>query len=122
MDVARTVISALGLTDPVPDAHDPAALRTKALSILAKLPIAIAAFKGARHGSAAKSFAENVLQMLCPGEHSPAAVRCFEVSLILYAERGFSASSYTARVAASTRTDWYAALTAGAGALQGAAA
>jgi citrate synthase len=124
MDVARTVISALGLTDPVPDAHDPVAMRTKALSILAKLPVAIAAFQGARHSSKVtpsptKPFAENVLQMLCPGVHSAATVRCFEVSLILYAEHGFSASSYTARVAASTRTDLYAALTAGASALQG---
>jgi citrate synthase len=46
-------------------------------------------------------------------------VRCFEISLILYAEHGFNASTFTARVITSTLSDLYSAITGAIGALKG---
>ena len=46
-------------------------------------------------------------------------MRCFEISLILYAEHSFNASTFTARVVASTLSDIYSAVTAAIGALKG---
>ncbi|MDT0478440.1 citrate/2-methylcitrate synthase, partial [Streptomyces sp. DSM 41014] len=49
----------------------------------------------------------------------PEVVHCFEVSLILYAEHSFNASTFTARVVTSTLSDLYSAVTAAIGALKG---
>jgi citrate synthase len=46
-------------------------------------------------------------------------VKAFEVSLVLYAEHGFNASTFTARVVTSTESDLYSAVTAAIGALKG---
>ena len=46
-------------------------------------------------------------------------VRCFEISLVLYAEHGFNASTFTARVITSTLSDLYSAITGAIGALKG---
>jgi len=46
-------------------------------------------------------------------------VRAFEVSLILYAEHSFNASTFTARVVTSTLSDLHSAVTAAIGALKG---
>ena len=45
--------------------------------------------------------------------------RAMDVSLILYAEHEFNASTFTARIVASTLSDFYSAITAGIGALRG---
>ncbi|HLI42262.1 MAG TPA: citrate/2-methylcitrate synthase, partial [Streptosporangiaceae bacterium] len=49
----------------------------------------------------------------------PQVARAFETSLILYAEHSFNASTFTARVVASTLSDAYSAVTAAIGALKG---
>ncbi len=49
----------------------------------------------------------------------PEVVRVFEISLILYAEHGFNASTFTARVITSTLSDLYSAITGAIGALKG---
>lgn len=46
-------------------------------------------------------YAENFFHMCFGALPSPEAVRCFEVSLILYAEHSFNASTFTARVVTS---------------------
>ncbi len=57
---------------------------------------------------------------MCFGEvPAPEIVHCFEISLILYAEHSFNASTFTARVVASTLSDIYSAVTAAIGALKG---
>jgi 2-methylcitrate synthase len=57
---------------------------------------------------------------MCFGAVPPkAVVRAFDVSLILYAEHSFNASTFTARVVASTRADIYGAVTAAIAALKG---
>ena len=63
--------------------------------------------------------AANLLYMVDgrrPEEH---AVRALDVALMLYSEHGFNASSFAARVAASTLADLHAAVTAGIAALMG---
>jgi len=65
-------------------------------------------------------YTENFLQM-CFGEvPEPEVVKAFEQSMILYAEHGFNASTFAARVVTSTQSDIYSAVTGAIGALKGA--
>ena len=63
--------------------------------------------------------AANFLYMLRGTEPTPATTRAFDVSLILYAEHEFNASTFTARVVCSTESDLHSAITAAIGALKG---
>ncbi|EDY50447.1 bifunctional 2-methylcitrate synthase/citrate synthase [Streptomyces clavuligerus] len=125
MDVLRTAVSFLGAEDPTEDDGSPAANRTKSLTLLAKLPTVVAADHRRRRGLDPISpdpdlgYAENFFHM-CFGEvPDPDTVRCFEISLVLYAEHSFNASTFTARVVTSTLSDLYSAVTAAVGALKG---
>lgn len=53
------------------------------------------------------------------GEVHPEMIRTFDISLILYAEHDFNASTFAARVTASTRSDFYSAITSAIGTLRG---
>jgi citrate synthase len=125
MDVLRTAVSFFGAEDPAEDDGSPAANRAKSLALLAKLPTVVAADHRRRHGLApiqpdpSLGYAENFFHM-CFGEVPDAeVVRCFEISLVLYAEHSFNASTFTARVVTSTLADLYSAVTAAIGALKG---
>jgi citrate synthase len=125
MDVLRTAVSLLGAEDPAEDDGSPAANLAKSLTLLARLPVVVAADHRRRHGlepvrpDADLGYAENFFHM-CFGEvPDPAVVRCFEISLILYAEHSFNASTFTARVVTSTLSDLHSAVTAAIGALKG---
>jgi 2-methylcitrate synthase/citrate synthase II len=125
MDVLRTGVSALGHFDPqlADDGID--ANRAKAVRLLARIPVLI----GARHrGSRGLplvepnpelSFSGNLLYLITGKEPSPAHEQAMDISLILYAEHEFNASTFTARVVASTQSDIYSAITAAIGALKG---
>ena len=125
MDVLRTAVSCAGAFDPTPgDSSVPANLK-RSLSLMAKLPT-IAAFDQRRRRNQepiapdpALGFAANFLQMCFGSVPEPEIVAAFQVSLILYAEHGFNASTFTARVVTSTRSDLYSAVTAAIGALKG---
>jgi len=70
----------------------------------------------------ALGFAENLLYLLTDRHGDTAAramARVLDVSLILYAEHEFNASTFAARVAASTLTDLHAAITAAIASLKG---
>src|SRR5213593_4012894 len=128
MDILRTGVSLLGMTDP--DAADnsrEASLR-KSVRLLAQVPILIANAHRLAHAKRhvqprpAQSFAENLLYLLTDRHHdeqAKAMARVLDVSLILYAEHEFNASTFAARVAASTLTDLRAAVTAAIAALKG---
>ncbi len=65
------------------------------------------------------SYSENFLNM-CFGSVPPKhVVKAFDVSLILYAEHSFNASTFATRVVTSTMSDIYSSVTAGIGALKG---
>lgn len=124
MDVMRTVVSWLGARDPEEDATDTASLRAHGLRLLAVLPTVIAFDLRRRRGlepippDHTRGYSENFLHM-CFGEAAAVDVRAFDVSMILYAEHSFNASTFTARVVTSTTSDYYSAITAAIGALQG---
>lgn len=125
MDVLRTAISYLGADDPTEDDNSVAANRVKAEAMLARLPTVVAADHRRRQGldpiqpDPGLDYAENFFHM-CFGEvPETEVVRCFEVSMILYAEHSFNASTFTARVVTSTLSDIYSSVTAAIGALKG---
>src|SRR5262249_38820985 len=102
MDVLRTGVSILAHDDPdLADNSGPANLR-KAERLLAKIPLIIAEYYRATKGQpvvAAKpelGFAANMLYMLNGKTPSAEDTKAFDVSLILYAEHEFNASTFTA--------------------------
>ncbi|HIW61668.1 MAG TPA: bifunctional 2-methylcitrate synthase/citrate synthase [Candidatus Stackebrandtia excrementipullorum] len=125
MDALRTAVSHIGAEDPLEDSNRPKHNVAKAVSLFAKLPTVVAAEQRRRNGlepiapDPARGFAENFLYMC--GHTSPATeiVDAFETSLILYAEHGFNASTFTARVVTSTLSDFYSSVIAAIGALKG---
>ncbi|MFD4913463.1 bifunctional 2-methylcitrate synthase/citrate synthase [Streptomyces virginiae] len=125
MDVLRTAVSVFGSQDPTEDDGSTEANRTKSLALLAKLPVVVAADHRRRRGLPAVQpdpslgYAENFFRMCFGDVPAPEVVRCFEISLILYAEHSFNASTFTARVVTSTLSDLYSAVTAAIGALKG---
>lgn len=125
MDTIRTGVSFMGMEDERIWDNDEATNRDKALRLFAKIPTIIAADYRARKGQeiiAPKkdlTFSENFFHM-CFGEVPQAeVVRAFDVSLVLYAEHGFNASTFTSRVITSTLSDMYSAVTGAIGSLKG---
>ena len=125
MHVLRTAVSAMGMFDSDPNPVEPAAYGRRALSILAKAPAIIASFDARRNGrpvtppDASLSFAGNFLWMLNGRRPTPAMERAFDVCMILHADHGLNASTFTARVIASTLSDIYSAMSGAIGALRG---
>lgn len=125
MDVMRTGASALAHWDPEAQDHSPQAVLRKAERLTAQLPVVLAARQRLAEGKepvAADpklSLAANLLWMLFRRPASDEAARALDVSLILYAEHELNASTFTARVVASTLSDYHSAITAAIGALKG---
>ena len=125
MDVLRTGISYLGAQDAREDDNAPEANLAKSLDMMAKIPTIVAAEQRRRRGLApippdpTLSLAENFLAMCFGTLPEPEIVRCFEISLVLYAEHSFNASTFTARVIISTLSDIYSAVVGAIGALKG---
>jgi 2-methylcitrate synthase len=125
MDTIRTAVSFMGLEDPEAANNSEAATRNKALRLLAKIPTAIALDYRNRQGKRAVnpredlSFAENFFHMCFGKVPAREVVKAFDVSLILYAEHGFNASTFTARTVTSTQADIHGAITAAIAALKG---
>ncbi|MFI9271248.1 bifunctional 2-methylcitrate synthase/citrate synthase [Kitasatospora sp. NPDC052896] len=125
MDVLRTAVSFFGAEDPTEDDDRPAPNLAKSLTLLARLPTVVAADQRRRQGldpiapDPGLGYAENFFHMCFGTVPAPEVVRCFEISLVLYAEHSFNASTFTARVVTSTLSDLYSAVTAAIGALKG---
>jgi len=125
MDVARTVVSVMGLEDKETNNNSPAANMRKAIRIFAKTPTAIAAFFRARKGKNVippkkkLSFSENFFYMCFGKVPKKEIVKAFDVSLILYAEHGFNASTFTARTITSSLSDIHGAITGAIASLKG---
>ena len=125
MDTLRTGVSFLGMEDDRIWDDSPATNMDKYIQLLAKIPTIIAAAYRHKEG---KEFiapktdltaSENFFYM-CFGEvPAPEVIKAFDVSLILYAEHSFNASTFTTRVITSTTSDIYSAVCGGIGALKG---
>ncbi len=125
MDTVRTGVSFLGMEDPRTFDNSTATNRDKALRLLAAIPTIIAADYRARNGKEIIApredldYSENFFHM-CFGEiPREEVVKAFEVSLVLYAEHGFNASTFTSRVITSTTSDMFSAVVGAIGALKG---
>lgn len=125
MDSIRTAVSFLGAEDARVWDASPATNMDKAIMLLAKIPTMVAAdfrFKKGLDFIAPKSdlsIAENFFHMCFGKVPQKEIVKAFDVSLILYAEHSFNASTFTSRVVTSTQSDIYSATVAGIGALKG---
>lgn len=128
MDILRTSVSLLGMADPDASDNSHAANVRKAVRLLAHIPLIIATAhrlaNGKRHvgPQADLSFAENLLCLLTDrrgDDTARAMARVLDVSLTLYAEHEFNASTFSARVTASTMTDLHSAITSAIGTLKG---
>ena len=126
MDVLRTGVSALGCTEPEPEAHDVEVARGVADRLLACTgSMLLYWLHYARSGRRIEvetdddSIGGHFLHLL-HGKPAPASwVRAMHTSLILYAEHEFNASTFTARVVAGTGSDMHSAVTGAIGALRG---
>lgn len=125
MDSIRTAVSFLGCEDTRVWDADAKTNLDKAMILLAKIPTLIAAdyrFKKGLDFIPPKkdlSMAENFFHMCFGKVPQKEIVKAFDVSLILYAEHSFNASTFTSRVVTSTQSDIYSATVAGIGALKG---
>jgi 2-methylcitrate synthase/citrate synthase II len=125
LDALRTAVSALGHfdQDAADNSHD-ANLR-KAERLLAQIPVAVADHhrlaKGLQPVLARQDLgqAANFLFMLRDAEPTSEEVKALDVSLILYAEHEFNASTFAGRVIVSTLSDMHSGITGAIGALKG---
>ncbi len=129
MDVLRSAVSILAHTDPDCQDNSPDANLRKAKRLLAKIPTMIGHMQNVIDGRAivgresggdpALGHAANLLYLMTG--HTPPAeyARVVDVSLILYAEHDFNASTFTGRVIAGTLSDLHGAVAGGIAALKG---
>lgn len=127
MAVLRTVVSGLGLIDLLADDIKLEAARKKALRLTAVFPTIIAAWERIRCNLEPVAprneldLAANFLYMLNGKEPNPDAVTALDAYLVLLADHGFNASTFSARVTTGTLSDMYSAITSALGTLKGAA-
>jgi len=123
MDSIRTAVSFFGSEDT--RIWDKSSNLDKAMLMLAKIPTMIAADYRFKKGldfippNPQLSMAENFFHMCFGKIPSADVVKAFDVSLTLYAEHSFNASTFATRVIASTESDIYSATVGGIGALKG---
>ncbi len=125
MDVVRTAVSIIGANDADAADDSPASNLTKSISLLAKLPAIVAYDQRRRRGQDLVEprddlgYSANFLHMTFGEVPELVVVSAFDVSMILYAEHSFNASTFTARVITSTLADLYSAVVGAIGALKG---
>ncbi|MCU4751034.1 citrate synthase [Halobacteria archaeon AArc-curdl1] len=127
MAALRTATSMLSATEPEGDANaeDLDASLRKGRRITAKIPTVLAAFERYRQGdepvdpNPELGLAANFLYMFTGTEPDEIAAETFDQALILHADHGLNASTFTSMVIASTMADVYSAITGGIGALSG---
>lgn len=125
MDTLRTAVSYVGCKDTRIWDSSPEVNYDKYLILLGRIPSIIAACY--RHSKGLDiippdpklSMSANFFHMCFGKVPSDEIVKALDASLILYAEHSFNASTFTARVIASTTSDIYSAVTGAIGALKG---
>ncbi|WP_258805533.1 bifunctional 2-methylcitrate synthase/citrate synthase [Pseudarthrobacter sp. NS4] len=125
MDVCRTAASVMGARHPLAEDPSREANMAKAIDLFSAMPAVVAYDQRRRHGQAVVEprddlgYSANFLWMTFGEEQVPEVVEAFNVSMILYAEHSFNASTFTARVITSTLSDLHSAVTGAIGALKG---
>jgi citrate synthase len=125
MAILRSGVSLLSHVDPEVEDNSPEAELRKAKRLLAKIPTIIGHCQMSREGKTPVKpdpkldHAANLLWMMSGSKPSDIAAKVMDVSLILYAEHDFNASTFTCRCIASTESDMHSAVCGGIGALKG---
>jgi citrate synthase len=125
MAALRTGVSLLGCYDPDAEVEDMAARRRIAVRLVAQIPTLIAAFERMRQSCDPVAPREdlghtaNFLHMLNGSAPTETATQAVDTYLVLLADHGFNASTFSARVTASTLADMYSAITTALGTLKG---
>lgn len=126
MDVLRTAVSVYGCVLPESHSQEPAGARVIADRLIAALSAALCYwFQFSRHGrrisveTEEDSIGGHFLHLLHGRVPPQSWTRAMHVSLILYAEHEFNASTFTARVIAGTGSDLYSCVGGAIGALRG---
>jgi citrate synthase len=128
MAALRTVVSSLSAYDEDADHEDVTdreANVRKGRRITAKIPTALAAFNRLRNGEEVVSprqdlgHAANFLYMLNGEEPDEVLADTFDMALVLHADHGLNASTFSAMVTASTLSDVHSAVTSAVGTLAG---
>ena len=127
MDVVRTATSSLASFYPESEKHDEQSALAAANRLIAGSPSALLYwYHFTHHGkkistnTGADGVAEHFLQLFLQDKPKQSWVKAMQASFILYAEHEFNASTFTARVIASTGSDIYSSITGAIGALRGA--
>ena len=125
MSVLRSTVSLLGVYNVHAEENSLEALYDQSIQIMAKVPTIIATFARLRRGlvpiepRSDLGFAANFLYMLNGEEPSELQVKAFSKALVLHADHELNASTFAARVTASTLTDLYSCVTTAIGTLKG---
>jgi len=126
MDVLRTAVSVLGTIQPEKEDHNVAGARDIIDKLLASLPSALMYWYHFSHNGRTievetddESIGAHFLHLLHGRKPSASWQTAMQVSLNLYAEHEFNASTFTSRVIAGTGSDVYSAITGAIGALRG---
>ena len=126
MDVMRTGVSVLGCTLPEKDDHNAPGARDIADRLMASFgSMLLYWYHFSTNGKRIEvetdddSIGGHFLHLLHGVKPSDSWVKAMHVSLILYAEHEFNASTFTSRVIAGTGSDFYSAITGAIGALRG---
>ncbi len=125
MEVLRTAISALGVFDSQCDDKSQEGIIAKGIRLTSQIPMIVAAHERIRNNmepltpNTEISHAAHFLYQLTGQLPSDDSAKLFDKDLVLHAEHGSNASSFTARVVAGTNANVYASVTAAVGALSG---
>lgn len=125
MVMLRSAVSDLALYDPETEDNSPEANRRKAIRLVARVSTIIAGFhrihnkKKVVRPDPKQGMAYNFLKMFTGRKPTKDEVKAMELMYVLHAEHEFNASTFAARVTASTLADIYAGVTAAIGALIG---
>ena len=125
MSALRTAVSMAGHLDHECEDNEPEAELAKSIRLTAMIPTLIGAHQTALddkdevHADSELSHAGNLLWCMTGKRPSELATKVMDVSLVLYAEHDFNASTFTSRVVASTNSDLHSSVCAAIGALKG---
>lgn len=123
MDVLRSSVSILGHIFPENEEKDPYLIAERVLASLGSMLLYWYHFhtNGQRIDldTGEKSLAAHILHLITGKSPTESEIKAMDVSLILYAEHEFNASTFTVRTITSTLSDYYSAICGGIGALRG---
>ncbi|HEY4225394.1 MAG TPA: bifunctional 2-methylcitrate synthase/citrate synthase [Pseudolysinimonas sp.] len=125
MDVVRTAVSVLGANDSQAEDSSPESELAKSVRLFAAVPAMVAYDQRRRRGQDLieprddLDYSHNFLWMTFGEEATETEADVFRISMVLYAEHSFNASTFTARVITSTLADLHSAVVGAIGALKG---